>query len=111
MDERRIDLSALDPGRDPERMERMVRSVLARAEAPPSHPFAAALVSRGRIAVAAAAAIAAAAWIPALAGRRTVSATSEAGSDPVATLSAWAQADAIPEGADLYRVIGENDER
>jgi hypothetical protein len=113
MDERRIDLSALDPGRDPVRYERMVRSVLERAAEPPPHPFATALVSRGRLAVAAAVALATAAWIPAFAVRREATGTpaAAAGADPVATVAAWAEAGEIPAGADPYRVLGVNDER
>ncbi len=110
MDEGRIDLSSLDPGRDPERFERMVRAVLERADAPASHPFASALVARGRVAVVAAALLAALAWVPALAARRGA-APAPAGSDAVATVAAWAQAGTIPDGVDVYRVLGVNDAR
>jgi hypothetical protein len=110
MDERRIDLSALDPGRDPERLERMVRAVLARAEAPPPHPFASALVARGRTAVIAAAVLAVAAWIPALAVRRAAS-TASSPADPVAAVASWAREGAIPEGAELFRTLGVIDDR
>jgi hypothetical protein len=109
MDEARIDLSPLDPGRDPDRLERMVRSVLARAEAPPRHPLAAALVARGRVAVVVAVALAVLAWVPVLAGR-TGAAPAPSG-DAVATVSGWAQAGAIPDGVDLYRELGVNDVR
>ncbi len=110
MDDRRLDLGALDPGRDPERFERMVRSVLARAEAPPEHPFALALVARGRVAVLAAVAIAAAAWIhqPVIVHWKS---SPSVASDPVATVVAWAEAGEIPAGVDLYRTLGVNDER
>jgi hypothetical protein len=108
MDERRIDFSPLDPGRDPERLERMVRAVLDRAGEPPEHLFASTIVDRGRLAVLAAAAVAALAWVPALVRGRPAA---PAASDPLVTVVSWAEAGAIPEGADLYRVLGVNDER
>ncbi|HET8724607.1 MAG TPA: hypothetical protein VFM53_10435 [Anaeromyxobacteraceae bacterium] len=118
MDDRRIDLSALDPGRDPERLERMVRSVLARAGRPPASPLSTAVVSRGRVAVLVAVAAAALAWIPALAGRsaapataRSAAAASSAGSDAVSAVATWADAGEIPADADLYLLLGANDER
>jgi hypothetical protein len=110
MDERRIDLSSLDPARDPERFERMVRAVLDRADAPPPHPFAGALVARGRIAVLAAAALAALAWVPALTGIRA-GVNEATGTDAVATLAGWAQAGSIPEGVDLFQTLGGTDGR
>ena len=56
----------------------------------------------------AAAAVAALAWVPALVRGR---AAAPAASDPLVTVVSWAEAGAIPEGADLYRVLGVNDER
>jgi len=109
MDEARIDLSPLDPGRDPDRLERMVRSVLARAEAPPPHPFASALVARGRVAVVVAVALAALAWAPVLAGKPGTAPA--ASGDAVATVAAWAHSGAIPEGTDVYHELGVNDVR
>ncbi len=112
MDEGRIDLSPLDPGRDPARLERMVQGVLARAGAPVPEPFSASLVGRGRVAFLAAAAIAALAWVPALAGRgSSAPAADPASRDPVATVAGWARDGAIPEGTDLYRVLGDRDGR
>ncbi len=118
MDDRRVDLSALDPGRDPERLERMVRSVLARAARPPASPLAHALVSRGRVAVLAAVAAAALAWVPALAGRsgapasaRAPAAATSTGSDATTVVAAWAAAGEIPSDADVYLLLGANDER
>lgn len=110
MDDERMDLSPLDPGRDPERLERMVRSVLARADAARPPSYAAALVARGRIALLVAGLIAVLAWVPALSGRG--SAVPDApGIDAVATVAGWAEAGAIPSGADVYRVLGVNDAR
>lgn len=114
MDEPRIDLSALDPGRDPERLERMVQAVLARSGRAHAHPFASEVVSRGRIAVAAALAAAALAWVPALAGRPEAAAPAKAETarrDVVSTVAAWAAAGEIPSGTDVYGVLGASDER
>jgi hypothetical protein len=108
MDDRRIDFSPLDPGRDPERLERMVRAVLDRAGEPPGHLFASTLVARGRLAVVAAAAVAVLAWVPALV---RVRAAAPAASDPVVSVVSWAEAGAIPEGTDLYHELGVNDGR
>ena len=110
MDDDRMDLSSLDPGRDPERFERMVRSVLVRAEASAPRAFAAALVARGRVAVLLAGLVAALAWIPALAGRRDA-VPDPSTTDAVATVAGWAEAGAIPSGADVYHVLGVNDAR
>jgi len=109
MDEARIDLSALDPGRDPDRFERMVRSVLVRSDVPPPHPFASALVARGRVAAVVAAALAALAWVPALSGKPGTAAA--VAGDTVATVAAWAQAGTIPDGIDVYHELGVNDVR
>ena len=110
MDERRIDLSPLDPGSDPERFERMVRAVLDRAGAPAPHPWASALVDRGRAAVLAAVVLAGLAWIPALAGKRSA-APASTGPDAVAVVAAWAETGAIPDGVDVFLVLGVNDAR
>jgi hypothetical protein len=108
MDDRRIDFSFLDPGRDPERLERMVHAVLDRAAEPPGHLLASTLVARGRIAVVAAAAVAALTWIPALVQGRPAS---TAASDPLVTVVSWAEAGAIPDGTDLYHELGVNNGR
>jgi len=110
MDDRRIDLSALDPGRDPERLERMVQSVLARAGRPGGESVASVLVARGWIGVAVAAAAAALVWAPVLAGRWG-GAKDVLASDPVAVVTTWAEQGAIPEGVDVYHVLGVNDAR
>ena len=108
MDDRRIDFSSLDPGRDPQRLERMVRAVLDRAAEPPAHPFASTLVARGRVAVVAAAAVAVLAWVPALFRARPAATVA---TDPLVTLVSWAEAGSIPDGTDLFRELGVNDGR
>jgi hypothetical protein len=110
MDDRRIDFSALDPGQDAERFERMVQAVLGRSAEPQGESMASALVARGRVFVAAAAAMAVLVWIPLLATRDT--ATVEVKStDPLALVSTWAQQGSIPDGVDVFHVLGVNNAR
>ncbi len=110
MDDRRIDLSALDPARDARRFEHMVQSVLAASGPPARHPVAAALVARGGVAVAAALVVAAAAWAPVLLSRRATPSGTRS-PDPVALVAAWAEEGAIPASADVFHVLGAEDER
>jgi hypothetical protein len=110
MDDRRVDLSALDPGADPERLERMVQSVLARAGRPGPESVASALVARGRAGVALAAAAALLVWVPVLLARGSGASESRA-SDPVAVVTAWAEQGAIPDGVDVFHALGVSDAR
>jgi hypothetical protein len=110
MDDRRIDFSALDPEQDAERFERMVQAVLARSAEPQGESMASALVARGRVVVAAAAAMAVLVWIPLLAPWPTATVEVK-NADPVALVSAWAQQGAIPSGVDVFHVLGVNNAR
>jgi hypothetical protein len=110
MDDQRIDFSALDPGRDTQRFERMVRAVLARSAEPQGESLASALVASGRVVVAAAAAMGVLVWIPILATRDT-STKEQKSADPIALVSAWAQEGAIPDGVDVFYVLGVNNAR
>ena len=111
MDDDRIDFSPLDPMRDPARFERMVRAV-AGARGPGASPAAGVsleLLRWGRAAVAIAAALAAAAWVPALVRDR---ATARAGrGDAVDLVAEWAQAGEVPRDADLIQTFGGSDGR
>jgi hypothetical protein len=110
MDDRRVDLSALDPGGDPERFERMVQSVLARAGQPRPESIASALVAHGRVGIALATAAAILVWAPVLLARGGGASESRA-ADPVAVVTAWAEQGAIPDGVDVLHVLGVNDAR
>jgi hypothetical protein len=110
MDDRRIDFSALDPEQDAERFERMVQGVLVRSAEPQGESMASALVARGRVVVAAAAAMAVLVWIPLLATWPTATVEVK-NADPVALVSAWAQQGAIPSGVDVFHVLGVNNAR
>ncbi len=110
MDDDRIDFSALDPKRDPARFERMVQAVVAgvRPPAPAVYPLVLQLVGWGRAAVAVAACLGVAAWLPSLARGRlsaTDSPTSN-GSDPVELVSAWAETGNVPSDIDLVQALG-----
>lgn len=110
MDDRRLDFSPLDPGRDPDRFERMVRAVLDRTATPALHPLASTILARGKVIAMAAVAVALAAWVPALAIRRETSSAS-ASADPVATVADWARAGAIPDGTEVLYALGVNNDR
>lgn len=121
MDDDRIDLSALDPKADALRFERMVRAVAAAARppalaAPAVHPLVRDLAGRGRAALAAAALLAVASWLPHLAGggssadpaapaARTAP-SAAAGTDPATQLAAWASSGSIPADADVAAILG-----
>lgn len=111
MDDERFDLSTLDLRRDPARFERMVQAVVAGVgpPAPLPHPMALQLVRQGRLAMAFAALLALAAWIPSLARERPAARAEAA--DPVTLVSAWAASGQPPAGADLLRAVGAADGR
>ncbi|HTT71252.1 MAG TPA: hypothetical protein VMG32_08500 [Anaeromyxobacteraceae bacterium] len=110
MDDDRLDLSALDPKRDPDRFERMVKAVVAgvRPREARVHPLLLSLLGFGRMAVACAALLAAVAWVPALVRWREAGRTRR---DRVALVSSWAEAGQIPKDADLFRTLEDSDGR
>lgn len=107
MSDDKIDFAPLDPAGEPLRFERMVRSVMAGLEASRApHPITTALRAFGRPALVTSFAAAASLWVVALASPRTDGATTrEPPADPLALLSEWAQAGAIPDGADVLKVL------
>ena len=111
MDHDRIDFTSLDPMSDPVRFERMVAVVVHGRRV---RPRSAALFSRellrwGRAAVAIAAALAGAAWLPALA--RGGGSGAARASDPVELVAEWARAGEVPRDADLMQAFGGGDAR
>ncbi|HUK66976.1 MAG TPA: hypothetical protein VLV17_09135 [Anaeromyxobacteraceae bacterium] len=101
MNDDRLDLSALDPKRDPLHFERMVRAVVLRGR-PRVHPVFPVLLGWGKVAVTCAALLALSAWIPAvLRWRQGESRTP----DRLALVSSWAEAGSIPSDADLFWTI------
>jgi len=114
MDDDRIDFSALDPKRDAIRFKRMVETTLAgiRSSALGVPRVVHQLVVWGRTAVAAAAALALAAWVLALfEDGRSPSASTLRGSDPVELISQWAKTGGVPSEADPLDALGDLDGR
>lgn len=107
MDRDRIDFSALDPSRDAERWDRLVRATAARAmEARrPAHVLAG-LVASWRPALALAAAAAVLAWVPAILSTRGSSAEKATPPDPVLSTASWALRARSEAAADLVEAIG-----
>jgi hypothetical protein len=109
MDEDRIDFYALDPKRNSGRFERMVQAVVAGARSPAVlSQLLFGLVAWGRGAVAVAALLALAAWVPSLGGIGLSDANSPltAGTDPVELVSSWATTDDVPPEIDLGQAMG-----
>ena len=97
-DDEKLDLSALDPTKDALRFERMVRSVAAKAVEQRVSPLGVAVRWWGP-ALALAAGLALAAWIPSMLGSSASSTSSQTSSDPGATLLTWASGEG-PSSAD-----------
>ncbi len=109
MDDDRIDFSALDPKRDSARFERMVQAVVdgVRPPAPAVHPLVLELVGWGRAAVAVAACLGVAAWLPNLVhgGLSATDRPTSTESDPVELVSAWAETGKLPSDIDLVQAL------
>ncbi len=114
MDDDRIDFSALDPKRDAIRFRRMVEMTLAgiRSSALAAPGLVHQLAVWGRTAIAAAALLALAAWLPALfEDGRSPAAGVHRGSDPVELVSQWAKTGRVPSEADPLDALGDLDGR
>ena len=101
-----IDFSPLDPKRDPDRFERMVRNVVSgvqRASTPA--PLLLDFWRWGRLGLLAAALMALAAWLPSLTAQQHPAA------DAVALVSSWAQNGEVPANVDLIQTLGVLDEQ
>ena len=113
MDDDRIDFSALDPKRDAIRFNRMVEMTLAgiRSSALGAPGLVHQLVVWGRTAVATAALLALAAWLPALFDDGRSPASALRGGDPVELVSQWARTGGVPSEADPLDALGDLDVR
>src|SRR5262249_35004144 len=110
MDEDPIDFSALDPKRDSARFERMVQTVVMGARPPAAGlpPLLFGLIAWGRSAVAVAALLALAAWLPSL-GRRSLGDANSplmAGTDPVELVASGAGSDEGAPANELVPALG-----
>jgi hypothetical protein len=115
-DDEKMDLSSLDPSRDAVRWERMIQSVANRAVAARQPAVVIDLYRYARPLLALAAAVAALTWLPALLAEKPgesarSAATSAVASDPVASLSEWAERGEVPASADLFATLGGSDAR
>ncbi len=111
MDEQKIDLTVLDPSRDPERWERLVQSVVSRASAARRRTLTVGrqLVAWARPALAIAAGLALLSWAGRLASPEPEAAVARARDDPASVLVRWASSDERPPAARILEVLGERD--
>lgn len=101
----RIDFRALDPSTDAARWESMIQATLARSRPLATvHPLFTSIASRGRVALALAAALAAIAWLPSL--LRTNEPAGGASTDAATQLATWASRGDIPEGENMFEAFG-----
>ena len=107
MDDSPLDLSPLDPKRDPAHFERLIRAVLENARRKAPEPWLALdLVQRWRPAMLAAAFLAAVSWLPSLTRRSAAPESGAASADPVEQVSDWASAGRVPSDVDPVQVLG-----
>jgi len=100
MDPDRVDLSALDPSRDPARWEAMVRRTAARGLARRRASVASQIAAWSRPALALAAGVALVVWTG------TLAYTPTAESDPAGKLLEWASTDSSPATSEILETLG-----
>ena len=102
----RIDFSPLDPKRDPDRFEWMVRNVVSSVQrASKPAPLLLDFWRWGRVGLVAAALIALGAWLP------NLTAQHQATADTVTLVSTWAHTGEVPANVDLIQTLGAIDEQ
>ncbi len=109
MTEERVDLSVLDPARDPLRWDRLVESVASGAWTARQRRLTVThqLVTWARPALLAAAAAALIPWAATLASKSGSERDTMTQSDPVFVLAQWAQSDERPSATRILQVLGE----
>ena len=109
MDEQKIDLSIVDPSRDPERWEGLVQSVATRALAARRRRLTVGyqLLAWARPALAIAAAVALVTWVGRLASPEPNVQLAQTQEDPVVVLATWASSDERPSPAKVLEMLGE----
>ena len=106
MDDDKLDLSPLDPTRDARRFEHLVRSVAAQATARRDQGTPALVVRLWAPALALAASLALAAWLPSLL-KAAPAADQAASRDPAGKLLQWARGDS-PSAGEVLDSLGGN---
>lgn len=109
MSEERVDLSNLDPTRDPQRWDRLVESIASKAWAARQRRLTVAhqLVVWARPSLMAAAVAALLPWIAALAGETGSEPQAAIDADPAYVLAQWAETDERPSASRILQVLGE----
>ncbi len=105
-EEERLDLSALDPTRDRTRFEGLVRSTVAAAMSRRRRTTATETLRWWRPALALAASIAVAAWLPVLFGTGSDESTASTRGDPAIALLTLARSDTTPSPTDILATFG-----
>jgi hypothetical protein len=110
MNDERIDLSVLDPSQDPQRWDRIIQSVTARAMEARRRRLTISyqLWTWSRPALAIAATVALAIWAGALASARNHSATVRENQEPAFVLAEWAVSSEPPSTSVILQVLGEH---
>lgn len=107
MDPDRLDLSALDPSREADRWEGLVKAVLARGARPaPASRVLVAIAASWRPMLAIAAALVALAWAPALLAGAGRPAAAAGAADPVLSTTSWMLQDEAPATAEAIAAMG-----
>jgi hypothetical protein len=108
MNDERIDLSLLDPSRDPKRWERLVASVTSRALAAHRRRLTISyqLTAWARPALALAAAAALASWVGTVVAPTRNGSAARTEPEPAYVLSAWANGDDVPATPRILEVLG-----
>jgi len=109
MSESRVDLSSLDPMRDPQRWDRLVESIASKAWAARRRRLTVThqLMVWARPSLLAAAVVALLPWVAALAAGTAAEQDNVTQTDPAYVLAQWAQSDERPPASTILKVLGE----
>ena len=109
MKDDRIDLSCLDPSRDPQRWDRIVASIASRAIEARRRRFTISfqLLAWARPVLAIAATVALGIWAGALLNSDSSETWTASSEDPVYKLAGWAIQDQVPPTTEILKVLGE----
>jgi len=113
MDDSPIDLSSLDPSREPERWKQLIDEVVEQARAAHCRRMSVAhqLVAWTVPALAIAAAFALVVWAGALSVAQRTATAHNSAADPAFVLARWAMTDERPATSAIWQVFGERYDR